>query len=72
MKEKSLLVGEGEKLYNKLMDYEKVRNEIAHCDKEYIENQYTDLLNTIIRLLCLMKTGRPLSAIIKIGRRNKR
>lgn len=44
-------------LYNKLYDYEKMRNKVAHCEEGYSDGNYLDLVFVIIGIIYLTGTG---------------
>lgn len=44
-------------LYDKLDGYEKMRNEVAHCEEGYSDGNYLDLVFVIIEIIYLTGTG---------------
>lgn len=47
-------------LYDKLYDYEKMRNKVAHCEEGYSDGNYLDLVFVIIEIIYLTVTGKNL------------
>lgn len=53
-------------ILKKLDKFEKIRNDVAHCLKNYENGQYIDLLLTIIRAMYLLKYNEDIDCIFDI------
>lgn len=59
-------------LFHKLDEYESVRNDVAHCETEYKNGQYKDLLFSIIRALYLLAYNEDVTCIYEVKKRLKK